>query len=83
MPIARLPREDVFMPVTTKMIISISEIICVPNIVSIPEIASIWQLPSHISLVPRSCSRWISVIRELGQTPALTRLPDVRHCVWT
>src|SRR5439155_22122279 len=47
-PIAGTTGEDVFLPVTTKMIV------CVPEIVSIPE------LVSGISLVPHACAGWIS-----------------------
>jgi hypothetical protein len=54
MPIPRLPREDVFLPVTTKMIVSVSQIVCIPEIVWIPEIISIPELHSGVSLVPHA-----------------------------
>jgi hypothetical protein len=65
MPIPGAVSENVFLPVTTQMIVSISEIVCVPYIVSIPE------LRSGVSLVPHMCASWISAIREWGDTIAL------------
>jgi len=64
MPIARTTAEDVFLPVTAKMIV------CVPEIVSIPE------LGSGISLVPHACGAWISIIRKSRETISLIRLSD-------
>jgi len=77
MPIPGAVSENVFLPVTTQMIVSISAIICVPQIVSIPEIVcvpyivSIPELRSGVSLVPHMCASWISAIREWGGTIAL------------
>jgi hypothetical protein len=59
MPIPRLPREDVFLPVTTKMIVSVTEIVCIPKTVSVPEMVS-----AGVSLVPHAGDGWISMIRE-------------------
>jgi len=64
-------RDDVFLPVTTK------------TIVSIPEIVSIAELAAGISLVPHACGGWISVIRESRETITLTRLSDGCRSVWT
>jgi hypothetical protein len=64
-PIPRLPREDVFLPITTKMIVCISDIVSIPQIVSVPEVAS------GIPLVPHVCCGWISVIRESREAIAL------------
>jgi len=61
-PIPRLPRENVFLPVMTKTIVSVPEIVCAPEIISIPEVVS------GISLVPHACDGWISVIRESRET---------------
>jgi hypothetical protein len=77
MPIPRMPRENVFVPVTTKSILSIPDIICVPNIISISELAPC------ISLVPHLCGGWISTIRESGHTTSLIRLSDRCHSEWT
>jgi hypothetical protein len=69
--------ENVFLPVTTQMIISISEIVYVPQIASIseivcvPQIVSIPELRSAASLVPHACDSWISAIREWRDTIAL------------
>jgi hypothetical protein len=71
MPISRVLRDDVLLPVTTKMIVSI------PEIVSVPEPAS------GISLVPHVCAGLISVIRETRETITLIRLSDGRRSVWT
>jgi hypothetical protein len=71
MPIPRLPREDVFLPVTTKMIVPVTKIVCVPEVVSVSEIASITKTVSvpegvcaGVSLVPHAGDGWISAIRE-------------------
>jgi hypothetical protein len=82
MPIPRLPREDVFLPVTTKMIV------CISDIVSIPQIGSIPELRSGVSLVPHAWGSGISVIRESREaialeTITLIRLSDGCHRVWT
>jgi hypothetical protein len=79
MPIPRLPREDVFLPVTTKMIVSISEIVSILKIVCIPGIISIPELHSGVSLVPNAWGG-ISVIRESRDSIALR---DGCHRVWT
>jgi hypothetical protein len=71
MPIPRTLREHMFLPVTTKTTVSITEII------------SIAELASRISLVPHACGGWISVIRESRKTISLTRLSDGRCNVWT
>jgi hypothetical protein len=64
-PIPRLPREDVFLPVTTKMIVSVTKIVCVPEVVSVSEIVSVPEVVSAgVSLVPHAGDGWISVIRE-------------------
>jgi hypothetical protein len=86
MPFPGALRENVFLPVTTKMIISISDIVSIPEIVSTPEIVSIPEnvsipeLHSGVSLVPHACDSWISVIREWGNTIALR---DRCYRVWT
>src|SRR5262245_31859613 len=77
MPISRMPRDDVPLPVTTEMIVSISEI------VSTPEIGPVTELASGISLVPHACGGWISVIRESRETIGLIRLSDGCRSVWT
>jgi hypothetical protein len=65
MPIPRLPREDVFLPVTTKMIVPVTKIVCVPEVVSVSEIVSITEVASAgVSLVPHAGDGWISAIRE-------------------
>jgi hypothetical protein len=64
-PIPRMLCEDVFLPVTTKMIVPpVSEIVSILKIVCIPEIVSIPELHSGVSVVPNACDSWISVIRE-------------------
>jgi hypothetical protein len=64
-PIPRLPREHVFLPVTTKMIVSVTKIVCVPEVVSVSEIVSVPEVVSAgVSLVPHAGDGWISVIRE-------------------
>jgi hypothetical protein len=88
MPIPRLPREDVFLPVTTKMIVSVSQIVCIPEIVWIPEIISIPELHSGVSLVPHAWGGGISVIRKSREaialeTITLIRLSDGCRSEWT
>jgi hypothetical protein len=78
-----MPREHVFLPVTTKAMVSIPKIVCVPDIVSITEIVSVPEVGSGISLVPHACGGWISVIRESRETITLTRLSDGCCSVWT
>ena len=82
-PISRTLRENVFLPVTTKMIISVTRIvcvteivsvtgiICVPEIISVRDIVSVTEVASVISLVPHACDRWISVIREPWESVTL------------
>jgi hypothetical protein len=87
-PIPRLPREDVFLPVTTKMIVSITKIVCVPKVVSVSEIVSIPELRSRVSLVPHAWGGGISVIRESREaialeTITLIRLSDGCGSEWT
>jgi hypothetical protein len=78
--------ENVFLPVTPQMIVSISEIIGVPQIASIPQIVcvpqivSIPELRSGVSLVPHACNSWVSAIREWRDTIALR---DSCYRVWT
>src|SRR5207247_5196971 len=69
--------EHVFLPVTTKMIVSISEIVCIP------------ELGSLVALVPHACDIWISVIREWRDTIALPDSccrkgtgPGIRYTTW-
>jgi hypothetical protein len=81
-----MPRENVFLPVTTKMIISVTKIVSVPEIVRItkivrvPEIVSVSEVDSGISLVPYACGDWISVIRE---PPEPISLVDICSREWT
>ena len=63
-PIPRLPREDVFLPVTAQPAVSIPEIVCIPNIVSIPNNVSIGKVASGISRVPHACDGGISMVRD-------------------
>jgi hypothetical protein len=84
--------ENVFLPVTTQMVLSIPEIVRVPEIVSVPEIVripkivcvpqivSIPELRSGVWLVPYACDSWISAIREWRDTIALR---DSCYGVWT
>ena len=74
MPIPRALSENVFLPVTPQMIVSVSEIVCVSQIVSIAE------LRSDVSLVPHACDIWISAIRKWRETIALR---DSCYRVWT
>jgi hypothetical protein len=67
-------RENVFLPVTAKTIVSI------PVIVSVPEVVSIPELRSGVSLVPHVGDSWISVIREWRDTIALR---EGCYRVWT
>jgi hypothetical protein len=67
-PIPRVPRENVFLPVTTKMIISVPKVVRVPEIISVPEVAS------GISLIPHTGDSWISVIRESREAIGLISL---------
>ena len=83
MPIARMVREYMFLPVTTKTIAAIAEIISIPEIVSISQIVSIPELASGISLVPHTRDSWISVIRNPRETIILIRLSDGCRNVWT
>jgi len=71
MPIPRVLRDDVLLPVTTK------------TIVSIPEIVSIAELAPRISLVSHACGGWIFVLRESRETISLIRLSDGCRNVWT
>ena len=80
MPFPGALRENVFLPVTTKMIISISDIVSIPEIVWIPEIVSVPELDSGVSLIPHICDNWISVICEWCDTIALR---DRCYRVWT
>ena len=86
MPIARALSENVFLPVTTQIVLSIPQIVCVPRIVSIseivcvPQIVSILELRSGVSLVPHACDSWISAIGEWRDSIALR---DSCHGVWT
>jgi hypothetical protein len=86
MPIPGLVSENVFLPVTAQLVVSISEIVsvpaivCIPNIVCVPQIVSIPELRSGVSLVPHACDSWISAIREWRDTIALR---DSCHRVWT
>jgi len=78
-PIPRLPREDVFLPVTTQAAVSIPDIVCVPNVVSVPNSVSISEIASGISLVPHACDAGISVVREWRETISLI---DRNSGVW-
>ena len=75
-----------FVPVTSQLVVSISEIVsvpaivCISNIVRVPQIASIPELSSGVSLVPHACDSWISAIREWRDTIALR---DSCYRVWT
>jgi len=71
MPITGAVSENVFLPVTAQLVVSISEIVSVPAIVCVPQIVSIPELRSGVSLVPRACDSWISAIREWRDTIAL------------
>ena len=75
-PIPRMPRQDVFLPVTAKMIISVTKIVCVMEVVSVPEVAS------GISLLPHASDGWISVIRESLEAIRLIPLVDSYSGVW-
>jgi hypothetical protein len=70
MPIARMVREYMFLPVTTKTIAAIPEIVSISQIVSIPELAS------DVTLIPYARRGWISVIRKSRETIGLTRLSN-------
>jgi hypothetical protein len=78
--------ENVFLPVTPQLVVSISEIVSVPeivripNIVRVPQIVSIPELHSGVSLVPHACDTWVSAIREWRDTIALR---DSCYCVRT
>ena len=74
MPTPRALSENVFLPVTTQIVLSIPQIVCVPQIVSILE------LRSGVSLVPHACDSWISAIGEWRDSIALR---DSCHGVWT
>src|SRR5436189_6287988 len=72
--------ENVFLPVTPQIIISISkmvsvpEIVCIPNIVcgpQVPQIVFIPELHSGVSLVPHACDSWVSAIGEWRDAIAL------------
>ena len=69
-PIPRMPREDVFLPVTAQTVVSIPVVVCVlnivsnPNSVSIANVASIADVGSGISLVPHACDRGTSMVRD-------------------
>jgi hypothetical protein len=80
MPIARLTGEDVFLPVTAQMVVSVPEIVCISKIVSIPNSVSIAEVASGISLVPHACDRGISAVRESRETIPLI---DRHSGVWT
>jgi hypothetical protein len=77
--------ENVFLPVTPQMIVSIPEIVYAPQVVSVPEIVrvpqiiSIRELRSDVSLVPNACDSWISAIRHWRDTIALR---DSCYRVW-
>jgi hypothetical protein len=76
--------ENVFLPVTAQMIVSISEvvrqIVSVPEIVRCPrQIISIPELRSDVSLVPNACDSWISATRYWRDTIALR---DSCYRVW-
>jgi hypothetical protein len=88
MPIPGAVRENVFLPVSTKMIISVSQIVSILKIVCIPEIISIPELHSGVSLVPHAWGGGISVIRESREaialeTITLIRLSDGCRSEWT
>jgi hypothetical protein len=74
MPIPWPVSENVFLPVTTQMVLSIPEIVYALRTVSIPE------LRSGVSLVPHAGDSCISVIRDWRDTIALR---DSCHGVWT
>ena len=84
MPIPCGVSENVFLPVTPQMIVSIPEIVrqvvSVPEIVRVPQIICIPELRSDVSLVPNACDSWISAIRDWRDTIALR---DSCHRVWT
>ena len=75
-----------FVPVTSQLVVSISEIVsvpaivCISNIVRVPQIASIPELSSGVSLVPHACDSWVSAIREWRDMIALR---DSCYRVWT
>ena len=66
MPIPGRVSENVFLPVTAQMVVSVPEIVrqvvSVPEIVRGPYIISIREL--CVSLVPNACDSWISAIRD-------------------
>src|SRR5437764_14891715 len=81
--------ENVFLPVTPQIIISISkmvsvpEIVCIPNIVCVPQVSQIVFIPelhSGVSLVPHACDSWVSAIGEWRDTIALR---DCCYRVWS
>jgi hypothetical protein len=78
--------ENVFLPVTPQMVVSIPEItyvrqvVSVPEIVRVPSIIFIPELRSDVSLVPNACDSWISAIRHWRDTIALR---DSCYRVWT
>src|SRR5262245_44995969 len=74
MPVARMPREDMFLPVTAQTVVSIPGIGCIGNIVSTPNNVSIAEFASGISLVPHVCDSGISAVRESRDTiPLINR----------
>jgi hypothetical protein len=83
-----MPREDVFLPVATKMmisvtkIISVTEIVSVNEVISVPEIVSVPEVASGVSLVPHAGDGWISVIRESWEAIRLISLVDSCSGVW-
>ena len=71
MPIPRTLREDVFLPVTTEMIVSVAEIVSIAK-----PISGIW-------LVPHASGGWTSIIRISRETISSTGLSDGCRSVWT
>ena len=70
-PIPRLPRENVFLPVAAQTTVSIPKIIYVRKIFSVPKAALITEVASGISRVPHAWERGISMVRELRETVSL------------